>query len=87
MKVADKYSRIIERLVPEGNLDLKMKTILAGEVRRRLAEFEAVDRWFRQKYGMTLDESGRRGVIKEWGYAFEVERDRQERRVLVSVIC
>ena len=87
MKVADKYSRIIERLVPEGNLDLKMKTILDGEVRRRLAEFEAVDRWFRQKYGMTLDESGRRGVIKEWGYAFEVERDRQERRVLVSVIC
>jgi hypothetical protein len=78
MKVADKYSRIIEHLVPEGNLDLKMKTILASEVRRRLAEFEAVDRRFRQKYGMTLAEFERRGVIKERGYAFEVERDHQE---------
>lgn len=55
MQVADKFSRIIERLVPEGNLDLKMKTILANEVRRRLAEFEAVDRRFRRKYGMTLE--------------------------------
>lgn len=55
-----------------------MKTILASEVRRRLAEFEAVDRRFRQKYGMTLDVFERRGVIKERGYAFEVERDHQE---------
>lgn len=78
MQVADKFSRIIEHLVPEGNLDLKMRTILANEVRRRLAEFEAVDRRFRQKYGMTLDEFERRGVVKERGYAFEVERDHQE---------
>jgi hypothetical protein len=78
MQVADKFSRIIERLVPEGNLDLKMRTILLNEVRRRLAEFEAVDRRFRQKYGMTLDEFERRGVVKERGYASEVERDHQE---------
>ena len=78
MQVADKFSKIIERLVPEGNLDLKMRTILASEVRRRLAEFEAVDRRFRRKYGMTLDEFERGGVVKERGYAFEVERDHQE---------
>jgi hypothetical protein len=67
MQVADKFSRIIERLVPEGSLDLKMKTTLANEVRRRLAEFEAVDRRFRQKYAMTLEEFERRGVVKDRG--------------------
>ncbi len=78
MQVADKYSKIIEHLVPEGDLDGKVRTILLHEVRRRLAEFEAVDRRFRQKYGMTLEEFERRGVVKEKGYAFEVERDHQE---------
>ena len=86
MQVADKYSRIIERLVPEGDLDVKMRTILLHEVRRRLEEFEAVDRRFRQKYDMDLDEFERRHMVKEQGYSFEVESDHQEWDAAVDAI-
>lgn len=78
MQVADKYSRIMGHLVPEGDVNVKVRTILLNEVRRRLAECEAVDRRFSQKYGMTLDEFERRAVVKERGYAYEVEHDHQE---------
>ena len=78
MQVADKFTPIIDRLVPEGDLDLKMRTILSHEIRRRLAEFEAVDRRFHEKYGMALDEFEQREIVKGKGYSFEVERDHQE---------
>ena len=78
MQVADKYSRIIGHLVPEGDLNVKMRTLLANEIRRRLAEFDAVDRHFRHKYGGTLDEFERREVVRERGYSFEVESDHQK---------
>ena len=78
MQVADKISRIIEHLVPQGDWDEKMQVIIAREIHRRLAEFEAVDLRFRQKYGLSLEEFEQRGMVKEKGYSFEVERDHQE---------
>lgn len=78
MQVADKISRIIEHLVPEGNLDDKVRCILDREIRRRLAEFEAIDLRFRKKYGMTLEEFEQQDVVKQRGYSFEVENDHHE---------
>ena len=87
MQVADKYSRIIDRLVPDGDLDLKMRTILLHEVRRRLGEFESIDRRFRDKYSMGLEEFERRQVVKDHGYSFEVEKDHQEWDSAVDAIA
>lgn len=86
MQVAQKLSQILDRLVPEGDLDRKMHVVLAHEIRRRLAEFEAINRRFEQKYGMTLEAFEQGEVVKAKEYSFEVERDHQEWDAAVDAI-
>ena len=48
---------------------------MADEIRRRMDRYELVDRHFRHKYGMRLEEFRDRRVIEKQGYSFEGESD------------
>lgn len=76
--VSENIARIIDRLEEGTSLDDKLMRVLENEIRRRLARYEWVDRQFQRKYGMTLEEFERRGVVEQQGYSFEVESDHQD---------
>ena len=48
---------------------------MADEIRRRMNRYELIDRRFRHKYGMRLEEFRDRRVIEKQGYSFEGESD------------
>ncbi len=76
--ITEKTTKILDLLIPEGNLDYKVRKILIEDIKRRLTEFQLIDNRFRKKYGMTLDEFEQRNIIKEKGFSFEVESDYHE---------
>jgi len=76
--LTEKTIKIIDSLLPEGELDTKIKNLLIEDIRRRLAEFELIDRHFQKKYGLTLTEFENKNVVNEKGYSFEVESDYHE---------
>lgn len=76
--ITEKTTKILDLLIPEGNLDYKVRKILIEDIKRRLTEFQLIDNRFRKKYGMTLDEFEQRNIIKEKKFSFEVESDYHE---------
>lgn len=76
--ITEKTSKILDYLVPQGDLDSKIRKIIIEDLKRKLAEFQLIDHRFQKKYGMTIDEFERRNVIKEKGFSFEVESDYHE---------
>ena len=76
--IAEKTSKILGILIPEGDLDYKVRKILTEELKRKLTEFQLIDNRFRKKYGMTLDEFEKGNVLKEKEFSFEVENDYHE---------
>ena len=76
--ITEKTTKILDLLIPEGNLDYKVRKILIEDIKRRLTEFQLIDNRFRKKYGMTLDEFEQRNIIKEKEFSFEVESDYHE---------
>lgn len=77
-EVTEQTARIIEELIPDGDLDEKVRRLLLNEIRRKLVAFEVIDRRFQKKYGMNLADFEKREVIKSRGYSFEVESDYHE---------
>ena len=73
-----KTTKILDLLIPEGDLDYKVRKILIEDFKRKLVEFQLVDNRFQKKYGVTLDEFEKRNIIKEKGFSFEVESDYHE---------
>ena len=76
--VSENIVRIIDRLEPGPSLDDKLIRVLENEIRRRLARYEWIDRQFKQKYGMTLEEFEQRRMVEKQSYSFEVESDHQD---------
>ncbi len=76
--ITEKTTKILDLLIPEGDLDYKVRKILIEDFKRKLVEFQLVDNRFQKKYGMTLDEFEKRNIIKEKGFSFEVESDYHE---------
>ena len=76
--ITDKTSKILDLLIPEGDLDYKVRKILREDLKRKLTEFQLIDNRFQKKYGMTLDEFEKKNIIKEKGFSFEVESDYHE---------
>lgn len=76
--IKEKTSKILDLLIPEGDLDYKVRKILIEDLKRKLTEFQLIDTRFQKKYGMTLDEFEQKNIIKERGFSFEVESDYHE---------
>lgn len=76
--ITKKTSKVLDNLIPEGDIDSKIRKVIIEDLKRRLAEFQIIDHRFQKKYGMTLDEFEKRGIIKEKGFSFEVENDYHE---------
>jgi polyhydroxyalkanoate synthesis regulator phasin len=76
--ITEKTSKILDYLVPQGDLDTKIRKIVIEDLKRKLAEFQLIDHRFQKKYGMTLDEFEKKNIIKEKGFSFEVESDYHE---------
>ena len=76
--LTEKTTKILDLLIPEGDLDYKVRKILIEDFKRKLVEFQLVDNRFQKKYGVTLDEFEKRNIIKEKGFSFEVESNYHE---------
>ena len=69
------FAEVIDRIESGETLEVKLRKILENEIRRRLAEHEAMNRRFCTKYGMTLEEFERENMLEKLGYSFEAEID------------
>lgn len=76
--ITDKTTKILNLVIPEGDLDYKVRKILREDLKRKLVEFQLIDNRFQKKYGMTLDEFEKKNIVKEKGFSFEVESDYHE---------
>lgn len=76
--VSERLMRIIDRLEAGDRLETKLSRVLENEIRRRLARYEWIDRFYQRKYGMTFEEFERNEMVKKLGYSFEVETDYHE---------
>lgn len=76
--ITEKTTKILGLLIPQGDLDSKVRKIIIEDLKRKLTEFQLIDHRFQKKYGMTLDEFEKQNVIKEKGFSFEVESDYHE---------
>lgn len=76
--ITKKTSKILDHLIPHGDLDSKVRKVIIDDIKRRLAEFQLIDYHLQKKYGMTFDEFEEKEVIKEKGFSFEVENDYHE---------
>lgn len=76
--IAEKTIKILNILIPEGDLDSKVKKILLEDFKRKLAEYQLIEKRFIKKYGMTLDEFEKKNIIKEKEFSYEVETDYHE---------
>ncbi len=76
--ITDKTTKILGLLIPQGDVDSKVRKILIEDLKRKLTEFQLIDYRFQKKYGMTLHEFEKKNVIKEKGFSFEAESDYHE---------
>ena len=76
--ITEKTKKTLDLLIPEGDLDYKVRKLLMGDFKRKLTEFQLIDNRFQKKYGMTLDDFEKRNIIKEKAFSFEVESDYHE---------
>lgn len=67
-----------EPLLGEGDADVKILRLLAGEYLRRLTQYRTVDQSLAQKYQMTFDEFFDRRTTVQHGNSWEVEKDAME---------
>ncbi|TAL26066.1 MAG: hypothetical protein EPN94_03960 [Nitrospirae bacterium] len=73
--IAEKTSKMLDLLIPEGDLDYKVRKILGEDIKRKLTEFQLIDNRFRKKYNMTLDEFEKKNILKKKSFSFEAESD------------
>ena len=76
--ITEKTTKILDLIIPEGDLDYKIRKILREDLKRKFTEFQLINNRFLKKYGMTLDEFEKKNIIKEKGFSFEVENDYHE---------
>ncbi len=73
--IADRTVTLIDRLEPEGDLEFKIERLVKGELHRRLARYQLVDRQLVRKYGLSFQDFKVNRVVEQKGYSFEVETD------------
>lgn len=84
--IGEDVCNIINHLVKDGDLNDKIRKLLEKEIRRRVTEYELIDRGFQKKYGMSLEEFEDKEVVKQKGYSLEVESDYDDWDAAVDAI-
>jgi hypothetical protein len=77
ISISEEMVNITRRLVSEENIERGMAKLLYNETRRRLIEYELMDRNLAKKYGMSFEEFREKKMIEKLGYTWEVEKDYQ----------
>jgi hypothetical protein len=68
---------LTRKVISEENIERGMAKLLYNETRRKLIEYELLDRNLAKKYGMSFDEFREKKMIEKLGYTWEVEKDYQ----------
>ncbi|KFD40499.1 hypothetical protein HX99_04365 [Peptococcaceae bacterium SCADC1_2_3] len=68
---------LTRKVISEENIERAMAKLLYNEMRRKLIEYELLDRNFTKKYGMSFEKFREKKVIEKLGYTWEVEKDYQ----------
>lgn len=76
--ITEKTIKILNILIPQGDLDTKVRKIIIENLRKKLAEFQLIDNRFMKKYGTTLEDFENKNIIKEKRFSYEVESDYHE---------
>lgn len=69
-----------------GDLNEKLRMLLAAEYRRRLTRYRLTDRQFTQKYQMSFEAFERQQLTQQHGYTWEIESDAMDRETAVDGI-
>jgi hypothetical protein len=75
--VSDEVAQHLEGLSfgQAGDINEKLRLLLAAEYRRRLTRYSLTDRQFTQKYQMSFETFEHQQLTQQHGYAWEVESD------------
>ena len=68
---------ITRKIILEENIERGMAKLLYNKTRRKLIEYELLDRNLAKKYGMSFEESREKRMIEKLGCTWEVEKDYQ----------
>jgi hypothetical protein len=71
-------------LLGDQDVDTKVRSLLESEYLRRLKRYRRQDRLLAQKYEMTFEEFVESRVVKQKGYAWDVEQDAMDWETAVS---
>jgi len=77
MSISEEVVNITRKVISEENIEKGMAKLLYNETRRKLIEYELLDRNLAKKYGMSFDEFREKKMIEKLGYTWEVEKDYQ----------
>jgi len=75
--ISEEVVDITRRVISEENIERGMAKLLYNETRRKLIEYELLDKNLRKKYGMSFEEFQEKKMIEKLGYSWEVEKDYQ----------
>jgi hypothetical protein len=75
MSLSEEMVNITQKVISEENIEKGMAKLLYNETRRKLIEYELLDRNLTKKYGMSFDEFREKKMIEKLGYTWEVEKD------------
>lgn len=68
----------------DQDVDTKVRSLLESEYLRCLKRYRRQDRLLAQKYEMTFEEFVERRIVKQKGYAWDVEQDAMDWETAVS---
>ena len=77
MSISEEMVNLTRKVISEENIERGMAKLLYNETRRKLIEYELLDRNLAKKYGMSFDEFREKKMIEKFGYTWEVEKDYQ----------
>jgi len=77
MSISEEMVNITRKVISEENIERGMAKLLYNETRRKLIEYELLDRNLTKKYSMSFEEFRERQMIEKLEYTWEVERDYQ----------
>jgi len=77
MSISEEGVNMTREVISEENIEIGMAKLLYNETRRKLIEYELLDRNLGKKYGMSFEEFREKKMIEKLGYSWEVEKDYQ----------
>ena len=87
LQVSEQTAALLQDpLLGEGDVDAKIRCLLAGEYLRQLSEARAVDQRLAQKYQTAFADFFERRTTVQHGNSWEVEKDATDWEKAVSAI-